>query len=402
MARPDIFRKKAPSIHWPSFEEIGYGDCDNMRRSSLIDPHSGLPVGKEAGPYIYVYRDYEEAYGDEAMGLLEDALLMIDPDLSHSYNVLAYDKRSGNFLFSQSPDFLYSHEPYIWLQQRANPLTGEVATLREHGPENPLIYHHKWMFVADDFDDFVPVDPSRWDSGLEESRARSVEWKQLYLPRSVENRIGRRRYWDDNVLAYLDIGDYPPDSRIFDVYNPEMSAYTARGRTTSSKPLSLLMRRGMLPMPPASILDFGSGLGADVEYLLRSGYDVIGYDPHQEPTEFTTDDLSFGDRFDAVLCTYVLNVIAEPADRTEVLQECRQRLDRGGMLAVTTRSPQDISRECQPNWMPYNDGFITPKGTFQVGISPETIANAMKAIGLSSIRALSRSSSHSIVIGYRQ
>ena len=47
------------------------------------------------------------------------------------------------------------------------------------------------------------------------------------------------------------------------------------------------------------VLDFGCGIGKDVELLKHKGFDIIGYDPFYFP-EFPTE------KFDTILCFYVL------------------------------------------------------------------------------------------------
>jgi hypothetical protein len=59
-------------------------------------------------------------------------------------------------------------------------------------PNDPYIYHHKWLFVADDYDGF----------DVEESKARSDAW--LALPEVDKSRIGRACYWHTHVVPRLD------------------------------------------------------------------------------------------------------------------------------------------------------------------------------------------------------
>ena len=59
-------------------------------------------------------------------------------------------------------------------------------------PSDPYIYHHKWLFVADDYDGF----------DVEESKSRSDAW--LALPQVDKSRIGRACYWHTHVVRRLD------------------------------------------------------------------------------------------------------------------------------------------------------------------------------------------------------
>ena len=59
-----------------------------------------------------------------------------------------------------------------------------------------------------------------------------------------------------------------------------------------------------------TFLDFGCGIGKDVELLKAKGIDIVGYDPFYFP-EFPTE------KFDTILCFYVLNVLL-PEEQAEV------------------------------------------------------------------------------------
>ena len=54
------------------------------------------------------------------------------------------------------------------------------------------IYHHKWLFVDDDYKGF----------NVEESKRRLAAW--LVLPDVNKSRIGRRNSWQTHVVSRLD------------------------------------------------------------------------------------------------------------------------------------------------------------------------------------------------------
>ena len=57
--------------------------------------------------------------------------------------------------------------------------------------KDPMIYHHKWMFVAPDYDGFDYT--AAWE--------RSKEWQGL---KGIDkSRIGRKSYWVNKVLVRL-------------------------------------------------------------------------------------------------------------------------------------------------------------------------------------------------------
>lgn len=139
-------------------------------------------MGKEIGGAVYVHRFYEH--------LLE---AVVEPARAHlppqcDYTVVKYAERSGTVSFICSPDFDTAPEPVL----------GEIWTVFPDGralhrrpPIDPYIYHHKWLFVADDYPGF----------DVAASKARSAAW--LALPDIDMRRIGRLSYWTQVVLPQL-------------------------------------------------------------------------------------------------------------------------------------------------------------------------------------------------------
>lgn len=120
------------------------------------------------------------------------------------------------------------------------------------------------------------------------------------------------------------------------------------------------------------VLDYGCGIGRDVEYYNSIGCQGCGYDQH-EPYGFTRQPTG---TFDLVTCLFVLNVISTMAGRLLVCEKLLRYVKVGGIILVATRSPVAISREATAKgWIPLNDGFLSSpkKGTFQKGIDQSEI-----------------------------
>jgi len=62
---------------------------------------------------------------------------------------------------------------------------------------DPDIYHHKWLFVADDYQGFDVV----------ASKTRSEQW--IALGDVDRSRIGRKSYWEERVVPQLN--EEPPE-----------------------------------------------------------------------------------------------------------------------------------------------------------------------------------------------
>lgn len=149
---------------------------DNFKRSRRYG------VGKEISGAVYVHRRYEDVFGD----VVATAKVLLPEGFE--YQVVKYDARIGNISFVASPDFDTADEPIV----------GEIITVKPDGivkrrkqSANPEIYHHKWLFVRDDYCGFDVI----------ASRQRSEQWTAL--TNVDRTRIGRKSYWEQHVLPRL-------------------------------------------------------------------------------------------------------------------------------------------------------------------------------------------------------
>lgn len=117
---------------------------------------------------------------------------------------------------------------------------------------------------------------------------------------------------------------------------------TAISRSKPSAPMARLAKADRLN--GRNMLDFGCGKGYDADYF---GMDK--YDPY-----YFNRDLCTGD-YDVITCNYVLNVIANQADRDLVIAEIYRLLQENGIAYITVR--RDVKTA----------GY-TSKGTYQESI----------------------------------
>ena len=139
-------------------------------------------VGKVIGGAVYVHRQYES--------LLPKAVQKAKGALPNGfrYTIVKYVMSDETVSFIHSRDFDSSPEPVV----------GDLYTVKCDGSTrfrreaaDPWIYHHKWLFVADDYKGF----------DVEASRARSCQW--LALDSVDFRRIGKKGFWEKNVLPKL-------------------------------------------------------------------------------------------------------------------------------------------------------------------------------------------------------
>jgi diadenosine tetraphosphate (Ap4A) HIT family hydrolase len=110
------------------------------------------------------------------------------------------------------------------------------------------------------------------------------------------------------------------------------SHLTAIERTSLSYPARIVLNQKKII---GKVLDFGCGIGKDVELLKYNGFDIVGYDPFYFP-KFPTE------KFDTILCFYVLNVLL-PEEQAEVLMNVSNLLKPNGKAYFAVR--RDIQYE---------------------------------------------------------
>ncbi|MFD5896677.1 DNA phosphorothioation-associated putative methyltransferase [Streptomyces sp. NPDC060366] len=120
--------------------------------------------------------------------------------------------------------------------------------------------------------------------------------------------------------------------------------------------LSLPARRavGDLQLEPGmGVLDYGCGRGGDVRALQHLGLDAAGWDPVHFPD-------GRREAAEAVLLTYVLNVIEDPTERRETLLRAWDLTK--SVLVVSARLRWERN---QIKGTEYGDGILTQRRTFQ-------------------------------------
>ncbi len=104
------------------------------------------------------------------------------------------------------------------------------------------------------------------------------------------------------------------------------SHLTAIQRTSLSYPARIVLNQKKII---GKVLDFGCGIGKDVELLKSKGFDIEGYDPFYF-SEFPTE------KYDTILCFYVLNVLL-PEEQAEVLMNVSNLLKPNGKAFFAVR-----------------------------------------------------------------
>src|SRR5579862_4185512 len=125
---------------------------------------------------------------------------------------------------------------------------------------------------------------------------------------------------------------------------------TAIHRFQFSRPISLAFSHRLI-QEDRTVFDYGCGHGHDVGLLQKSGLKAEGWDPHFRPDAPLRPA-------DIVNLGYVLNVIEDPAERTETLRKAFDLAAKA--LVVAVRVDQSLE-----TGLPFQDGLITSRGSFQ-------------------------------------
>ena len=205
-----------------------------------------------------------------------------------------------------------------------------------------------------------------------------------------DTRTGARPFTDHSAIV-LNLPVTPPSRHEHRLWPAEQSMEAALG--SRYQPHKTAMARSR-PSPFArsiekscrqegvrSVLDYGCGRGADVEFYRRIGLVADGYDPHP----------SFGwhaqprGTYDLITVIFVLNVLPDPWQRVKVLRNASEHLAQNGSMLVVCRSPSSIEHIAgSRRWPRHNDGYWSSerKGTFQRGISSQELLLMAGRMGL--------------------
>jgi hypothetical protein len=136
-------------------------------------------AGKKVGSCTYVHREYaREAIPADVLGKAQKCLSKDDRD----YTCIKHDRKTGNITFQWCHDFNTAHEPTVGKCVIVKP-DGSVKTLPEK--VNPQIWHHKWMWVKDDYPGF----------DIEASKCRSKQWEP-HVTKEEKRKIGTLSFWN--------------------------------------------------------------------------------------------------------------------------------------------------------------------------------------------------------------
>lgn len=141
---------------------------------------------------------------------------------------------------------------------------------------------------------------------------------------------------------------------------------TAIRRGDYSRPVKCLLRDGLLEQS-LTFFDYGCGRGEDLELLTNDGFPCSGFDPAYRPEGVRAPA-------DVVNLGYVINVIEDPAERTQTLNQawslCRQVLSVSAQVILSAKSKSPIE---------FADGVLTTRNTFQKYFEQDELKNYLES-----------------------
>lgn len=334
-------------------------------------------VGKKIDKNIWFHKNYINDF------LKKEDFKKFKENLPENfeYQVIRYNEKDNEILFIKASDFDTSHEPIIEDAYKVKKEgTDYKVSYSKANEKNPLIYHHKWLFVKDDYQGF----------SVQESKERSVEWKSvLGVNKELSNKIGRLDFWDNwlaennlekrmgNAMNEKELKELNKDGdiqsfiekkakekldealNVWDIYlenkieQSETSAKTARVQVPRS--VKMIEAFGIQD-DYKKVLDIGCGSGnkPNKEAIESLGMDYKGCDPFNKTKEENMASLK--DRWqgqtDLVTLNNVLNTVPEKTVRQGILKQAKDAMknDKGLLMVVVyegekTKEEKELEKE---------------------------------------------------------
>lgn len=305
---------------------------------------SELPFGKQLKNAKYVHLDFLADCSpqlQELVGMIKERMT-----IDRTYNVIKFYLLEPKLSFLCYPDFFELPHPELHSSITVDFATGKVRKHDYQSSVNPPILHRK--------EALLPLEHPLIEKFKRLTKAEEAEG--LY---ANSKTIGFKLNWE-SLLAAKGLGYsghqlVRTKNRTASEEKPSIEVQrhkTAIVRYSFSKPIQSLIEYGLLK-EDVSLLDYGCGQGDDVNGLKELGYNALGWDPVYNPDEPK-------EPAEIVNLGFVLNVIEDPVERTEVLQKAYD-LSKSLLVVATLVASSSTSAQGRP----YKDGILTNRNTFQ-------------------------------------
>lgn len=300
------------------------------------------PVGKKMGYDLYFHKSYtDQILGDNIFEYSKH----IPKDFK--YDVVKYNNKNQTVSFISCPDFDKHDEPIVGRSITVN-LSAKVPTVYETKPseENPFVYHHKWMFVDNNYKGFNPL----------KSMIRSMQWKGVMESNQekISSTIGRLKVWLDWCSENSIPNSYLKDP--FEIFYKKKFDGVVKSAGTSVKQIpkvfTFLDKKTNGDLKGKVVFDLGGGKYPEsIKEKVESLNGIYLYaDPYNQPEDVNLSNIEKAKdgKSDIVTICNVLNVIPLPKQEDDVfnlLEQANNCLSEDGHLIISVYRGEPNKRE---------------------------------------------------------
>lgn len=146
--------------------------------------YSKFGVGKQVSSKIYFHKSVWDKILPEDIWTKALEVLEINKWDIKCFQTVCYDFKQPHLVrFDTCPGFNFQREPMVGTMVFANIKSGFTTD-----KYNTQIYHHKWLWVTEDYDGFDVQE--------------SYEWSKLWLSKLPEVASGRVYLWEEQLKKY--------------------------------------------------------------------------------------------------------------------------------------------------------------------------------------------------------
>ena len=136
---------------------------------------------------VYTHKTNTKDLTSEQVSLVKLAAQKLDPSSLEKIEILKIDKKQKRVSFIESPDWDTASEPAVGTAYMVDLIKNQIKIINPKGQ----VYHHKWMFVGDDYMGFDINESKRW----------SEKWLSV-IPSELKTRIGYKKFWLETLKKY--------------------------------------------------------------------------------------------------------------------------------------------------------------------------------------------------------
>tara|TARA_B100000700_G_scaffold69353_2_gene76917 strand:- start:26853 stop:28094 length:1242 start_codon:yes stop_codon:yes gene_type:complete len=321
-------------------------------------------VGKKVGNDYYFHNLYLPLFVDERKMNLFFKVANKHPELMNfEFNIIRYNEKENNISFIECKNFDVSEEPIVGDSLKFDFNTKKFTKTKQ--PKNPLIYHHKWMFVDDTYKGF----------DVEESKKRSIKWKSvLGVNKEISSKIGRLNFWlewlQKNNIKSMNSNNQDIQEQLKNIKEKNQLAKCWQPYYDNSKInqeiTSAATSRSQLPRTAkflkhfnlqdkgTTLLDIGCGHKNEkfIDFLNDLGINYYGCDLFNQPMEVNDHAIQHckNGQADLITINNVFNTIENDQNIIDILEQAKNSLnEKHGILNILTyegeKNKNDIEKE---------------------------------------------------------